>query len=63
MEFEGIYKGVFEMPQTANERHVLSLQQFMQFQTLWKKSLRKSMLKEISGPEDKENCARFIGGG
>ena len=37
MEFEGIYKGVFEMPQTANERDVLSRQQFMQFQTPWKK--------------------------
>ena len=32
MEFERIYKGVFEMPQTANERDVLSLQQLMQFQ-------------------------------
>ena len=32
MEFEGVYKGVFELPQTANERDFLSLQHYMQFQ-------------------------------
>ena len=67
MEFEGTYKGEFEMPQTGERRDVLLVdseadpfaETLHEISKAVKKAYGKKIWKGITGPEDSENFTDY----